>query len=69
MTAAVQAPILVDTEALAVYLGVPVGTIRYWAHTDRWTPHGTTRTRRWELDQARTSYRTRRPDPEDDQHG
>lgn len=35
---------------------VPLGTLRYWASAEKWTPHGTRRRRRWDLDEARASY-------------
>jgi hypothetical protein len=35
---------------------VPLGTLRYWANSEPWTPHGTRRTRRWDLAEARATY-------------
>jgi len=43
---------------------VPVGTLRYWASTEHWTPHGTRHARRWSLDQARATYLKYRARPE-----
>lgn len=54
------APPLLDYEELSAYLQVPVGTLRYWAHKDSWTPHGTPRARRWPMDQAVRSFTNRR---------
>lgn len=41
---------------LAVGEEVPLGTLRYWASTEPWTPYGTSRERRWDMTQARATY-------------
>lgn len=51
---------LISTADAAKVFRVPVGTLRRWAHEDGWTPHGTPRWRRWELDQVQASYDRRR---------
>jgi hypothetical protein len=52
---------LVDTEAIAVRYGVATGTIRRWAHEDRWPAHGTRRHRLWSLADAQAAYDRRHP--------
>lgn len=42
---------------------VALGTLRYWASTEHWTPHGS-RPRRWNLEQVRATYLKYRPRPE-----
>lgn len=49
-------PVLVSASDIAVHLRTPVGTIRRWAHEDGWQPHGTRRTRTWNLWDAQDSY-------------
>jgi hypothetical protein len=51
---------LLDYQELAVYLQVPIGTLRYWASVDGWSPHGTPRARRWPLTEAVRSFTNRR---------
>lgn len=46
---------------------VPLGTLRYWASAENWTPHGSRRARRWDLDQARRTYLKYRTPPENGQ--
>lgn len=41
---------------LAVDAEVPIGTLRYWASTEPWTPHGSRRCRRWDICEARATY-------------
>lgn len=54
--------ILLDYRELQAWLKlatdekVPVGTLRYWASSENWTPHGEPRHRRWEIEQARATY-------------
>lgn len=55
-----QRAVLLDTEAVAVHMGVPPGTIRYWASVDHWRPYGTRRKRQWNLWDAEDSYKRRR---------
>lgn len=59
MTATLARPILVDYEALAVHLRVPVGTLRRWRSEDGWTAYGTDRARRWDLNEATASAQAR----------
>lgn len=49
---------------LAVGEVVPIGTLRYWASNEPWTPHGTRRCRRWDIEQARATYLKYRGTPE-----
>lgn len=49
-------PILASAGDIAVHFRIPVGTIRRWAHEDGWQPHGTRRTRQWDLRDAQDSY-------------
>lgn len=49
---------------LAVGEEVPLGTLRYWASVECWTPHGSRRARRWDIEQARATYFKYRGGPE-----
>ena len=48
--------VLLDTAAIARHYGVAPGTVRWWAHMDRWHPYGTRRYRLWNLWDAQASY-------------
>ncbi|MGH3847064.1 MAG: hypothetical protein ACRDS0_37435 [Pseudonocardiaceae bacterium] len=52
----------VSTADASHLFGVPVGTLRRWAHEDRWTPHGTSRYRRWDYAAVQASHDRRRAD-------
>lgn len=52
---------LLDVEAIARHYGVAEGTIRRWAHEDRWQPYGTRRRRLWNLTEVQRSYVRRYP--------
>jgi hypothetical protein len=43
---------------------VPLGTLRYWASAENWTPHGSRRRRRWDIAEARATYFKYRGTPE-----
>lgn len=51
---------LISTADASQLFGVPVGTLRRWAHEDSWTPKGPARWRRWPLEQVQASYDRRR---------
>ncbi|MCD2193494.1 hypothetical protein LQ327_08875 [Actinomycetospora endophytica] len=46
---------MVDPEALAVHIGVPVGTIYRWAHEDGWQKFGRDRRRLYRIADAEAS--------------
>jgi hypothetical protein len=48
---------------LAVDDDVPLGTLRYWASSEPWTPHGTRRHRTWDICEARDTYLKYRGEP------
>lgn len=51
---------LVSVAAAAWYYSVPVGTVYYWASTDKWPKHGTRRARTYDLGDVQASYNRRR---------
>lgn len=48
------------TRGLAHLLDIPTGTVRRWAHEDRWRGRGTRRHRLWNYEDAQRSYDRRR---------